>query len=87
MKLADIPQDVWDRAYAVSLEFSTDGYGGVEYSEGVPHVARSIMAAVAEERERCAQVCEGRKAFYRIDTPGFPRLALSEAASSIRGSS
>lgn len=43
-------------------------------------VSRTIQAAVEDERERCAQVAEARKALYSE----AGKLVCSEVASSIR---
>lgn len=59
----DIPKDVWDAARNVEIvgDFSFDGQssGVREQQETAENIARSIMAAKAEEREACAQVVLG----------------------------
>ena len=48
-KPEEIPQDVWDAAYRIGVDW-------VENSQGLAEeVASAILAAKAEEREACAQ--------------------------------
>ncbi len=60
-KPEDIPQDVWDVAVnlASSLYLNTDDEGRAYIpSDEFPTVARTIMAAKAEEREACATIIQ-----------------------------
>jgi hypothetical protein len=49
-KPEDIPQDVWDTAIRVATTS--------EFTERVKGIARTILAAKAEEREACARIAE-----------------------------
>jgi hypothetical protein len=48
---------------------------------------KAVERVAKAERERCAMICEARMGLYPDVAMGFPRLALSEAASSIRSRS
>lgn len=58
MKPEDIPQEIWDKSWNVEViaDFSFDGQtgGNREQAETAENIARAIMAAVAEERQACA---------------------------------
>jgi len=51
-KVGDIPQDVWDLADKAHSKAAFS-------SEPITAIARALMAAKAEEREACAELCGG----------------------------
>lgn len=77
----DIPQDVWDCAYAVESSYNErDGWKPSPWV--VERHCRIIMDATAKEREACAQEMD-RRWRENANTPET-RAAYSNAATAIR---
>lgn len=61
-KPEDIPQDVWDSA-EIALTFLPSP----KFSAQVTSVARAILAAKAEERDRCIKIAELTESAWEMD--------------------